>query len=140
MRTVPEGVRERYEALVGELLEMGEFRRGTIIERYRKCGKSRCVCADHKHPGHGPQRVLTYKEQGLTRTVNLPSAATMEMARRHVREHEHFLDWSKRWQRVQEEICDLRMNESLASAQKQDATPVPDGARKKKLRRASRPK
>jgi len=140
MQAVPEGLRERYDALVGELLEMGEFRRGTIVERYRRCGKSGCACADKEHPGHGPQRILTYKEEGVTRTVNLPSAAALEVARGHVQEHEHFLDWSKRWQRVQEEICDQRMKESRVPANEGDATPVPDGARKKKSRRASRPK
>lgn len=140
MREVPEKFRERYEALVGELLEMGEFRRGTIVERHRRCGKSGCACADKKHPGHGPQRILTYKEQGVTRTVNLPSAAAVEMVRGHVQEHEHFLDWSRRWRMVQEEICDQRMEECLVSAKEGDATSVQDGARKKKSRRASRPK
>ena len=140
MRPVPERLRERYDALVEELLEMGEFRRGTIVERHRRCGKSGCACADNKHPGHGPQRILTYKEEGVTRTVNLPSAAAMEVARGQVQEHEHFLDWSKRWRRVQEEICDQRMQESLVPAKEGDATPLQDGARKKKLRRASRPK
>ena len=140
MRTVPKGLRERYDALVGELLEMGEFRRGTIIERHRRCGKARCACADKNHPGHGPQRILTYKEEGITRTVNLPSTAAMEVARGHVQEHRHFLDWCKRWQRVQEEICDQRMQESVDPAKQEDETPLQDGALKKKRRSASKPK
>lgn len=139
MRTVPEAFRERYDALVAELLEMGEFRRGSISERRRTCGKPHCACADKKHPGHA-QRILTFKDKQRTRTVNLPSAATLEMTRGHVREHDHFLDWSERWQTLQEAICNHRMKELAVRPSQEETTASRDEARKKKSPRASRRK
>jgi hypothetical protein len=139
MRDVPAGLHEQYEALVEELLEMGAFRRGTVTERYRKCGRPRCACARKAHPGHGPQTMLTYKERGMTRTVNLPSAAAVEMVRGQVEEHEHFLDWTKRWRTLQETISGERLKETVTSS-KDHPTESSDDARKKKLRRASRRK
>lgn len=139
MRAVPEVFRERYDALVAELLEMGEFRRGSIVERARKCGKPGCACADKKHPGHS-QRILTYTDKTRSRTLNLPSTAAVQMTRGHVREHDHFTDWSQRWRMLQEEICDYRIRE-LALHPMQEEAPIPrDEARKKKLPRAFRRK
>lgn len=139
MKAVPDELREAYEALVAELLDMGEFRRGSIIARERTCGKPTCACADPKHRGH-PQQILTCKEKGVTRTVNLPSAATVDLARGHVREHAHFLDWSQRWQALHEKICDVRMQQVLTPATDEAAPSSPSGARKKKSRSTSRPK
>lgn len=139
MRALPEAFRERYDALVAELLDMGEFRRGSISERRRKCGKARCACADKKHPGHA-QRILTFKDKQRTRTVNLPSTAALEMTRDHVREHDHFLDWSERWQALQEEICNQRIRELAVPPSEEETTASRDEARKKKSPRASRRK
>ncbi len=36
-----------------ELARVGDLRLGSLIYRYRRCGKSGCLCSDPKHPGHG---------------------------------------------------------------------------------------
>ena len=47
-----EAVRER---LYAQLTEVGDFRRGSVSENYRRCGKPNCACAQPDHPGHGPR-------------------------------------------------------------------------------------
>ena len=38
---------------------VGDFRRGSVSENCRKCGKPNCVCAAPDHPGHGPRFLWT---------------------------------------------------------------------------------
>jgi hypothetical protein len=45
----------RREDLYRELSQVGDFRRGSLNEVRRKCGKPNCACAQPGHPGHGPQ-------------------------------------------------------------------------------------
>ena len=49
--------------LLTELQQFGDFRQGTFVGRYRKCGKPYCHCAKPGDPGHGPS-------WSLTRTIN----------------------------------------------------------------------
>lgn len=39
-----------------------EFLRGSLIERYKRCGKPGCRCADG--PGHGPKHYLSISVPG----------------------------------------------------------------------------
>ena len=123
MMELPPEFDEPYQALVEELLTMGAFRRGSITERYRKCGSPACACANEGHPGHGPQTILTFKEQGVTRTVNLPSPAAVGLARLQIKEHEHFLDWTKRWRPLQEAVSGARLRETLTPSKENPAEP-----------------
>jgi hypothetical protein len=138
MMQLPPEFEGPYQALSEELFNMGAFRRGSITERYRKCVNPACACARKGHSGHGPQTILTFKEQGTTRTVNLPSPAAVELVRGQIAEHEHFLDWAKRWRALQEAVSVKRLRETLASPP--DTPPESEDARKKKLPRASKPK
>ena len=45
--------------LFEELAGTGDFRRGSVSENYRKCGKPNCACARPGHPGHGPRLLWT---------------------------------------------------------------------------------
>ena len=47
------------ERLYAELAASGDFRRGSISENYRRCGKPNCACAQPDHPGHGPRYLWT---------------------------------------------------------------------------------
>ena len=58
--------------LLENLTEIGDMRQGSISENYRRCGRSRCCCADPDHPGHGPYYAFTRKVAGKTRTINRP--------------------------------------------------------------------
>ena len=43
------------DRLYGQLTETGDFRRGSMSENYRRCGKPNCACAQPDHRGHGPR-------------------------------------------------------------------------------------
>ena len=45
--------------LYEQLAATGDFRRGSISENYRRCGKPNCACAQPDHPGHGPRYLWT---------------------------------------------------------------------------------
>ena len=45
--------------LYAELAAVGDFRRGSISENYRRFGKPNCACAQPDHPGHGPRYLWT---------------------------------------------------------------------------------
>ena len=47
------------ERLYAQLAVVGDFRRGSVTENYRRCGKPNCACARPDHPGHGPRFLWT---------------------------------------------------------------------------------
>jgi hypothetical protein len=111
---VPEGPDElaelerRREELYRELGQVGDFRRGSLNEVRRKCGKPNCACAAPEHPGHGPQWNLTRTVDGRTRAVHLKPGPELDKARREVAEHERFRDLIGRVTAVNVAICQAR--------------------------------
>ena len=98
----------RRAELYAELGRVGDFRRGSLNEVRRKCGKPNCVCAAPGHPGHGPQWNLTRKARGRTRTVHLRPGPELDKARREVAEYERFRDLARQVAEVNEAICQAR--------------------------------
>ena len=98
----------RREELYRELGQVGDFRRGSLNEVRRKCGKPNCACAAPDHPGHGPQWNLTRTVDGRTRAVHLKPGPELDKARREVAEHERFRDLIGRVTEVNEAICQAR--------------------------------
>ena len=45
--------------LYAQLAATADFRRGSVTENYRKCGKPNSACAEPGHPGHGPRFLWT---------------------------------------------------------------------------------
>jgi hypothetical protein len=111
---VPDGPEElaelerRRAELYAELARLGDFRRGSLNEAFRKCGKPNCACAAPGHPGHGPQWNLTRKTDGRTRTVHLRPGPELDKARREVAEYERFRDLVGHVTEVNEAICSAR--------------------------------
>ncbi len=98
----------RRAELYAELAQLGDFRRGSLNEVRRKCGKPNCACAAPGHRGHGPQWNLTRKADGRTRTVHLRPGPELEKARREVAEYERFRALAGQVTHVNEAICDAR--------------------------------
>ena len=44
----------RREQLLRRLPDLREILRGSLVERYRRCGRANCRCARRGDPGHGP--------------------------------------------------------------------------------------
>lgn len=55
-------LRKRRNALVRLLPPLKSILRGSLIERYKRCGKPGCKCADG--PGHGPKYYLSVSYPG----------------------------------------------------------------------------
>lgn len=111
---MPEGADElaelerRREELYRELGQVGDFRRGSLNEVRRKCGKPNCACAAPGHPGHGPQWNLTRTVEGRTRAVHLKPGPELDKARREVAGYERFKDLVGQVTQVNEAICAAR--------------------------------
>src|SRR5947208_16956105 len=56
-------LRRRRQALTRQLPPLQAILRGSLIERYKRCGKPGCKCAEG--PGHGPKYYLSVSYPGL---------------------------------------------------------------------------
>ena len=59
---------DRRAQLLQELATIGDLRPGSLVSRYRKCGKPNCRCARDGDPGHGPSWSFTRHVDGKTVT------------------------------------------------------------------------
>ncbi len=64
-----EQLRKRREALKAELTRVGDLRPGSLVERYRKCGKANCWCAQQGPRGHGPEHVRDVSHEELAKAI-----------------------------------------------------------------------
>ena len=80
------GLELQRAGLYEELGRVGDFRRGSLNEVWRKCGKANCACAQPDHPGHGPQYNLTRSVGGKTVARHLRPGPELEKIRREVAE------------------------------------------------------
>ena len=55
-------LRKRRQALLRQLPPLKAVLRGSLIERYKRCGKPGCKCA--RGPGHGPKYYLSVSHYG----------------------------------------------------------------------------
>ena len=125
--SLPELEAER-DRLYAQLSAVGDFRRGSVSENYRKCGKPNCACAQPGHPGHGPRFLWTRTARGRGTVGRQLAAGEVDRVRREVARHGDFAAISERIAEVNEKICEARP----AAA---DAPSVPEGE-KGALRRA----
>ena len=126
----------RREELYRELAQVRDFRRGSLNEVRRKCGKPNCACAAPGHRGHGPQWNLTRTAGGRTRAVHLKPGPELDKARREVAEYERFRDLVGRVTEVNEAICQARP--AVAGDADGDAPPGPGGEKGGSGRRSRR--
>ena len=56
-------LQKRRDALLRQLPPLQAILRGSLIERYKSCGKPGCKCADG--PGHGPKYYLSVSYPGV---------------------------------------------------------------------------
>jgi hypothetical protein len=78
------------ERLILQLSVLGDLRPGSLVERYRKCGKPNCHCAQPGEPGHGPSWSLTHDVKGKTTTRIIPKAF-VSLTREHIAEYQRFM-------------------------------------------------
>jgi hypothetical protein len=105
--SLPELEAER-DRLFALLASLGDFRRGSVSENWRRCGKPNCACVKPGHPGHGP-RMLWTRSDGRGKTVGRQLAAEeVEKVRAEVAKHAEFTEISRRIVEVNDKICEAR--------------------------------
>ena len=94
--------------LFAQLAAVGDFRRGSVSENYRKCGKPNCGCAAPGHPGHGPRFLWTRTARGRGTVGRQLAAGEVEQVRREVARHAEFAAICEQIAEVNEKICEAR--------------------------------
>jgi hypothetical protein len=109
-----EALQRQRAHVLRQMQELGDMRRGSVVEQYLRCGKSPCCCKRPGHPGHGPYFALTCKVAGKTKTRQLHAGPVLEKVRREVHAFHRFRELSERLIEINEESCEHRPIEQPA--------------------------
>jgi hypothetical protein len=90
-----------------QLLNIGDFRPGTVYPSYRKCGKRNCACARPAHPGH-LQYLRTTARGGKHRSQVLRMGPELQEALREAENFQRFTRICRELVQINEQICALR--------------------------------
>ena len=93
-------LRRRRAALLRQLPPLKAILRGSLIERYKRCGKPGCRCVDG--PGHGPKLYLSVSRPGARPVMEYVPAAYREKV-------SEFLENRRQVRVVLEEICEINL-------------------------------
>jgi hypothetical protein len=127
VEAVPEAVRK----LAKELAEPRPMRRGSVSERFMKCGQRECRCQHEPQARHGPYFSLTRAEDGKTRSRYL-SAEQSAIARQQVAAGQEFRKQVEAYWQACEQWGDAQLEVSEAASE--------EAAKKGPSRRRSRPR
>lgn len=100
------------------LTQMDDLRPGSLVERFRKCGKPTCHCAKPDSPGHGPSYSLTREVARKTVTRIIPSSG-VEQTQRQIAEYKRFRDVTREFVEVSEKICDAQLHPATDSTSRE---------------------
>ena len=103
--------------IIKVITNLSFFRPGTLIERYRKCGKSNCHCANEGAKGHGPQWSLTRAKKGKTITKIIPADA-VDITKKQIAEYKEFTRCVSELVEVNIKICDELLNSNQEQTSK----------------------
>jgi hypothetical protein len=106
--------RQRDE-LKARMAEVGDLRPGSLVERYRRCGKAGCHCAGKGALGHGPSWSLTREVGGKTVTRVIPAGAVAQ-TREQIAEHRRFRALVRELVETSEQLCDVKVAASEATS------------------------
>ena len=116
-------LRLKRDHLLSELARVGDLRPGSLVERYRKCGKPSCHCAAKGVRGHGPSYSLTHPVKGKTTAHIIPRGSAVEHTREQIAEYHRFRDLVRSLIEVSERLCDLqlRLTQSASEEDKKNS-------------------
>jgi hypothetical protein len=136
MRTTldPEELERRRNEIREKLASIGDLRPGSLVGRYRKCGKPNCHCATEEGGGHGPSWSLTRQVGGKTVTRIIPASA-VEQTREQIAEYQRLRKLTGELVDVSEELCEVKLALPGASDEA-----MKKGASKRASTRRSSPK
>ena len=91
-------LRKRRQALLRQLPPLQAILRGSLIERYKRCGKPGCKCADGR--GHGPKYYLSVSYPGSPPQMDYVPQQDYEQATEFIANYH-------RAREILEEICEI---------------------------------
>ena len=110
---------QRRSDILSRILQLGDFRSGSITAIKGRCGKSTCRCHQPGQSGHGPNLRLTRKVNGKTISESFSSATELRKAQREVEAFHRFRQLSQELLEVNEKICRARpVEETLSPEEK----------------------
>lgn len=133
-----DGLERQRDRLYTELGATGDFRRGSISENYRRCGKPNCACAQPDHPGHGPRYLWTRTEPGRGTKGRQLSATEVQKVRGELANYKRFAEVSEEIVRVNEAICEARPPGAADTVSPAADTEAEKGGSARTSRRSSR--
>ena len=113
------GLEQQRSGILTKILQLGDFRSGSITAIQGRCGKPNCHCHRPNQSGHGPNFRLTRKVNGKTVSETFSSAAELRKAQREVEAFHRFRQLSQELLEVNEKICRSRpVADSLSPEEK----------------------
>jgi len=104
----PEALRKRRDEIRDELVSLGDLRPGSLVGRYRRCGKPTCHCAREEGGGHGPSWSLTRAVAGKTVTRIIPPDAVPQ-TRAQIAEYGRLRRLTGELVEVSEALCEAML-------------------------------
>ena len=95
------------ERLKNELAQVGDLRPGSLVGRFRKCGK--VSCAQPASEAHGPSWSLTRAVEGKTVTKVIPPGSAVEQTKAQIAEYRRFRKLVKELIELNVQICDQKL-------------------------------
>lgn len=123
--TPAEEIPEQVRVLAEALSLPRPMRRGSLGERFIRCGKERCACARDEQARHGPYFSLTRNVDGRTQSRRL-TAKQAERAREQLAAGRRFREQVEALWQACEQWADAELEE-----------PAAEGAEKRGSRRSS---
>jgi hypothetical protein len=116
------------------LAEPKPMRRGSVAERFMKCGQAGCRCHEAPKARHGPYLSVTRVVQGQTRSRYL-TAEQAEIAKRQVETGQEFRKHVEAYWQVCEHWADAQLDAPEAASETEAAKK--GGSRKPSTRKPS---
>lgn len=116
----------RRDRLLERLAAVGDFRRGSVSENWRRCGKPSCRrCAEPGSRGHGPRWLWTRTVPGRGTVGRQLRAEELGKVRAEVENYQRFAALAEEIAEVSEAICEARPVPAPGSQ-----APEPEGQKK----------
>jgi len=118
-----EQLETKRERLINELAQVSDMRPGSLVGRFRKCGKPNCHCAQPASQAHGPSWSLTRAVEGKTVTKVIPPGSAVKQTKAQIAEYRRFRKLVHELIELNVQICDQRLEEdSTLSVRKKNDT------------------
>jgi hypothetical protein len=108
---------QQRSAILSRIVDLGDFRSGSITAISGRCGKPECRCHQPDQPAHGPNFRLTRKVKGKSVTETFASPADLRKAQREVEAFQRFRELSRELLEVNEKICRAKPVEDTLTPQ-----------------------